>query len=219
MPAGDGITLRFSLLSSPTSLSPSPIMRNRIFTIGMSVAFLGAMASPALAATSPPMTQPNFGFLEQILPAWKDAPPVPEALYPTLMQEARATNFLIHQVDRLELGSPTYEQAHRLLLQNLNMMQRQLNFSPSDLAQFNASTHPARYITDQTIYSPDGPTYVSGTADFGTPVFASTISFRRTGIFSGNAVSRTYVGNAPSRRLLVANLAEQTRLHSLAMLP
>ncbi|OIO53246.1 hypothetical protein AUJ46_05210 [Candidatus Peregrinibacteria bacterium CG1_02_54_53] len=185
-------------------------MKNYIFTIGLSVTFLvfGTMATSAMAQ-SDQSVQPNNGFLDQPPPTFMDAPPVLESLFPTLKQEVNAMNLQIHLLDELEIGSPTYAQAHRLLLSNLNMMRRQLFFNPVALARFRSSTHPARSTTDQTIYSPDFPTNVPSPSYGG-----ATVPFKTT-VFSSSGYSRSYVGSAPTRRsiIIAAELRNALNVH------
>lgn len=186
-------------------------MSNRIFTIGLPVTllFLGSMASPALAQTNPAV-QPEDGFLEQPKAIFMDAPAVPTPLYPTLLQEIRAANLQIHLEDTLEIGSPEYKNAHRLLVSNLRMLERQLFFNPVDLAKFNSETHPARSTVDQTIYSPDFPkTTVNTSAATFIDAAAAAVAF------SSNGYSRSYVGSAPTRRSIIVAVEERNALNLL----
>ncbi|MDD5751010.1 MAG: hypothetical protein PHS73_00640 [Candidatus Peribacteraceae bacterium] len=176
-------------------------MRNPFIITGLSFLFLGTMATSALAETAPAV-QPNDGFLEQPKAIFMDAPEVPASLYPTLLQQVRAVNLLIHQEDELPIGSPAYKNAHRLLVSNLRMLERQLYFNPVDLARFNATTHPARSTIDQTIYSRDDA----------PGVFDPAI-----GIASSRTGYHTYTGDIPTRRSIVIAYENRTRLHALAM--
>jgi len=172
-----------------------------IFTIGFPFLFLGAMTTTALAETAPSV-QPNDGFLEQPKAIFMDAPAVQESSFPTLLQQVRAVNLLIHQEDTLPIGSPEYKNAHRLLVSNLRMLERQLYFNPVDLAQFNATSHPARSTIDQTIYSRDGAT--------STPSVTVNTSNNALGYHQ-----RT--GTTLTRRSIIAAAYEQNLLHILAM--
>jgi hypothetical protein len=213
MLAGADITLGISLSLLPQSLPPT-IMRNYIFTTGLAVTFLffGTIAPSAIASTVNAV-EPNNGFLEQPAPIFMNAAPIPASLYPTLTQEIRAANLLVHQTDTLPIGSPEYKNAHRLLISNLRMLQRQLSFSPADLAKFNSETHPPRSTADQSNYSPDGTTGTSKTA---ADTSAATF-FPNDTVFSANVLfDHTYTGNAPSRRSVVAFVDEQNALRALA---
>lgn len=154
----------------------------------MSIAFLSAIASSAFAQT----VQTNDGFLDQEKPDWIEALPIPAELYPTLAETIRAANLITHEKSLLKISSPTYEQAHRLLLQNLLMMQRQLHLSPADLARFQSTAHPARSTVDPRIYSPN-------------PLgIALPASLPKTLVVTGNSVGfNTYSGDRPSRRSIV----------------
>lgn len=181
-------------------------MRNRIFTIGLTIFAFGMFVSTASAQTNQSV-QPADGFLEQPKAIFMDAPPVPASLYPTLLQQVRAANLLIHEEDTLPIGSPEYKNAHRLLVSNLRMLERQLYFNPADLARFNATTHPARSTIDQTIYAPDFPTNIP------SPSFGGgTVPFDTT-VFSSSGITHTYVGNAPSRRSIVVAVEERNALN------
>jgi len=179
-------------------------MRTTFIITGLSFTFifLGSVAPSALAE-SVPTVQPNDGFLEQAPATWMDASPIPSPLYPTLTQIIRAADLMVHEEDTLKLGSPEYQNAHRLLLSQLKMMQRQLHFNPVDLAQFNGSTHPARFITDQTPQSSDvainePATYVDTTS-------------KATGY-------HTYTGNVPTRRSIIVASEDRTLLHTLSFM-
>ncbi|ALM09688.1 MAG TPA: hypothetical protein DEB30_00640 [Candidatus Peribacter riflensis] len=187
-------------------------MSNRIFTIGLPITllFLGTMTSSALAQTNTAV-QPEDGFLEQPKAIFMDAPAIPSPLYPTLMQEVRAANLQMHLIDTLEIGSPEYKNAHRLLVSNLRMLERQLFFNPVDLARFNSSTHPARSTMDQTIYSPDFPKITVNTS-------AATFIDAATVAFASNGYSRSYVGSAPTRRSIIVAVEERNALNLLRAL-
>lgn len=176
-------------------------MKN-ISSIGLALAILCAIPSSALATA---------GFLDQEKPDWIEAPPVFAPPFPTLKQEIRAADLLIHQMDTIEMNSPTYQQAHRLLLQHLLMMQRQLHFSPAALAQFQSTSHPSRFTLDPTIYTRDNAN--------GTVVNSRYPRLPNTLVVTGNPVlSRTYVGFAPSRRATIAASEERNRLRTSARL-
>ncbi|MDO8468491.1 MAG: hypothetical protein Q7S29_01915 [Candidatus Peribacter sp.] len=183
-------------------------MSNRIFTIGLPITllFLGTITSSALAQS----VQPEDGFLEQDPAKFMDAASIPTPLYPTLVQEVRAANLQLHLIDTLEIGSPEYKNAHRLLLSNLRMLERQLYFNPVDLARFNSTTHPARSTIDQTLYSPDFPK---------TPVNTSAATFIDAEVasvaFASNGYSRSYVGSAPTRRSIIVAAEERHALNLL----
>jgi len=178
-------------------------MRTTFIITGLSFTFifLGSVAPSALAE-SVPTVQPNDGFLEQAPATWMDASPIPSPLYPTLTQIIRAADLMVHEEDTLKLGSPEYQNAHRLLLSQLKMMQRQLHFNPVDLAQFNGSTHPARFITDQTPQSSEDvainepATYVDTTSNV-------------TGY-------HTYTGNVPTPRSIITAYEDRTLLYALS---
>lgn len=173
-------------------------MKNSVFTIGLTVIALGMLVSTA-SAQSNQSVQPEDGFLEQEPAKFMDAPAIPPSLYPTLVQEVRAANLQMHLIDTLEIGSPEYKDAHRLLLSNLRMLERQLYFNPVDLARFNSTTHPARSTVDQTIYFPDFPIVVPKVV-----IDVSAATFQNNDVaFSSSGFTHTYVGNAPSRRSLV----------------
>ena len=170
-------------------------------SMGMALATLLAIPASAFATST---VQRSDGILQQEQPDWIEALPVLEALYPTLLEEIRAANLLIHEMDTIHIGSPTYEQAHRLLLQNLLMMERQLSFNPIDLARFQASSHPARSTADQSIY-PRGN--ADGSAVERTAFFPNFLV--RTG---NTSLIYSYTGHAPSRRSIIAEYEEQNRL-------
>lgn len=136
--------------------------------------------------------EPNSGFLEQEQPDWTEAMPIPPKLHPTLIETIRAANLLTHEKSILQISSPTYEQAHRLLLQNLLMMERQLHFSPAALARFQATSHPARSTVDPRIYEPN-PLGIAM-----KPLLPNTITV--TGTTGGY---HSYTGDRPSRRSIV----------------
>ena len=206
MLARAGITLRFSFLS----LFPLHIMRNPVFTIGLTIIALGMLVSTASAQVNPAV-QPQNGILQQPPALFKDAPAIPTPLFPTLVQEVRAANLQMHLIDTLEIGSPEYKDAHRLLLSNLRMLERQLYFNPADLARFNGETHPARSTIDQTIYSPDFPTYVPKAV-----VDVSSATFQNNDVaFSSSGITRTYLGNAPSRRSIIVGVETRNALNLL----
>lgn len=137
-------------------------------------------------------TEPNNGFLDQEKPDWIEAKTIPTELYPTLAEAINAANLIKHETSRLQIASPTYEQAHRLLLQNLLMMQRQLHFNPADLLRFQSTSHPARSTVDPRIYEPNP----SGLAMLPPMVV-------RTGTIKTNSLKNYYV-NKRSRRTIVA---------------
>ena len=174
-------------------------MRNRIITIGASATFLSAIAFSSISPA-----QATSGFLEQEKPDWIEAVPIPPELYPTLEEAIRAANLITHEKSRLHISSPTYEQAHRLLLQNLLMMQRQLHFNDVDLARFQSTSHPARSTVDPRIYLPN-PT--GGVAPSVSASLPNTI------VVTGNAFTyRTYEGDAPSRRSIIIAAEERNML-------
>lgn len=161
-------------------------MFKHVFTTGLSVTFLSFLAPSIFAQTVPQ----NSGFLNQEEPDWIQAAPIPPEIFPTLAEAIRAANLITHEKSLLHITSPTYEQAHRLLLQNLLMMQRQLHFNPETLARFQSTTHPARSTVDPRIYSPN-------------PLgIALPDSIVVTG--NGNAdAPHFYIGGKPSRRSIV----------------
>ncbi|MCF7844560.1 MAG: hypothetical protein K9M03_01905 [Kiritimatiellales bacterium] len=163
-------------------------MLHRIFTIGIPITILSSLSASAFALTIPQ----NSGFLDQEKPDWIEAAVIPPEIYPTLVETIRAANLITHEKSRLHITSPTYEQAHRLLLQNLLMMQRQLHFNPEALAKFQSRTHMARSTVDPRIYSPnplgiDLKTYLPNTI-----------------VVTGSADAyHSYAGGKPSRRSIV----------------
>lgn len=177
-------------------------MRNHIITIGLSAIFifLGTMASSAMAQDVQTV-EPDNGFLDQPKAVFMDALPVPVSLYPTFVQEVRAEDLQTHLTDTLEIGSPTYKNAHRLLVSNLRMLERQLSFNPVALARFNATTHPARSTIDQTIYTSDFPPYAP----------SMTLNASET------AFVPTVVYDMPTRRSIIAAAEERNRLHVLTI--
>ncbi len=156
--------------------------------------------------------QPDNGFLIQADPVFMNLPPVPEAKNPTLTQEIRADNLQIHQEDTLEIGAPTYSEAHRLLIQNLRMMERQTHFGPVDLAKFNGTTHPSRFTVDQTSYVRDDGSLKASERVVVTPDTAAFF----TEVVTDSVLGHTYAGAAPSRRTIVAAAEESNRLRLLA---
>jgi len=174
-------------------------MRN-FSSIGMVLALLCTVPTSALALGST-QTRPGNGFLDQEKPDWIEALPIPEELYPTLEEAISAANLITHEASKLRISSPTYDQAHRLLLQNLLMMRRQLYLSPDDLALFQSRTHLARSTVDPRIYLPN-PT--GGVAPQMSESLPTSI------VETGNtAAYHTYAGDAPSRRSIV--LASEER--------
>jgi len=191
-------------------------MSNRIFTIGLPITllFLGTLTSSALAQTNTAV-QPENGILEQDPAKFMDAATIPTPLYPTLVQEVRAANLQVHLIDTLEIGSPEYKNAHRLLLSNLRMLERQLYFNPVDLARFNSTTHPARSNVDQTIYSPDFPTDAVSTSSATVDTSAATFIDAAAVAFASDGYSRSYVGSAPTRRSIIVAVEERNALRLL----
>jgi len=168
-------------------------MRN-ISTIGMMFAALAVIPASALAVS----IEPDNGFLDQEKPDWIEALPVPISNFPTIIQEIRAANLLVHEeVDKLQISSPTYEHAHRLLLQHLLMMERQLHFNSVDLAKFNASTHPSRFTVDARNYQRGNPSGAAVVAFVPPTIVVSGTNY------SDEIVFRRYTGTAPSRRAIV----------------
>lgn len=169
------------------------IMRNT-FNIGMALVALVVIPASALAVN----IEPDNGFLDQEKPDWIEAQPVPVSDFPTIIQEVRAANLLVHEeVDKLHISSPTYERAHRLLLQHLLMMERQLHFNPVALAKFNASEHPSRFTIDARNYMPGNPSGAAVAADVPPTIVV-------TGSNSSDAiVHRRYTGSTPSRRSII----------------
>lgn len=121
----------------------------------MALALLCTIPTPAFALGSTQTVAITDGFLDQEKPDWIEAAPIPPELYPTLAETIQAANLIKHEASLLHISSPTYEQAHRLLLQNLLMMQRQLHFSDEALARFQSTSHPARSTVDPRIYKPN----------------------------------------------------------------
>lgn len=186
-------------------------MRNLFIITGLSVLFLGTMATSALAETAPAV-QPDNGFLEQPKAIFMEAPVMPTPLYPSLLQQVRAENLLIHEEDTLEIGSPAYKNAHRLLVSNLRMLERQMYFNPVELAQFNATTHPARSTKDQTIYSRDDAPAV-------TTSFDTTNAYDVAMLTSDNRTGyHTYTGNIPTRRSIIVAYEDRTLLYTLSFM-
>jgi len=180
-------------------------MKN-ISSIGMTLAALCAIPASAFAGTSP--AQRSDGILQQEQPDWIEALPILEKLRPTLTEAIRATNLLIHEDSTLAISSPTYKDAHRLLLQHLMMMERQLSFNPVDLARFQATTHPERFTIDSSVYP-------RGNVD-GSAVDVSVAFFPNALVRTGNTtLYRSYAGDKPSRRTIVSNADEQNRLRVL----
>lgn len=178
-------------------------MRNRMITIGLSITFLGTIASSAI-----PLTQATSGFLEQEKPDWIEAAPVPPELYPTLTEAIRAANLITHEKSKLHISSPTYEQAHRLLLQHLLMMERQLHFNDTTLAQFQSTSHPARSTVDPRIYLPNPTGGVPPTVETSLPTSI---------VATGNTPAyHMYIGDTPSRRSIIAESEERNRLRQIA---
>ena len=170
-------------------------MRN-ISSIGMVLALLCTISTPAFALGSTQTVAVTDGFLDQEKPDWIKAAPIPPELYPTLAETIQAANLIKHEASLLHISSPTYEQAHRLLLQNLLMMQRQLNFNDEALARFQSTSHPARSTVDLRIYRPN-PTGIAM-----PPVIRISPLSSETRL--QNAIlDRTY-SYRPSRRSIIA---------------
>lgn len=161
-------------------------MRN-ISSIAMALALLATITTPALA---------DDGFIDQEKPDWIEAAPIPPELYPTLAETINAANLIQHEARLLHISSPTYEQAHRLLLQNLLMMQRQLHFNDEALARFQSTSHTPRWTTNPRIYRPN-PTGVAL-----API--SRISPLSSQTRLQNAVLNRSYTTRPSRRTIIA---------------
>lgn len=164
-------------------------MRN-FSSIGMILALLSTIPSPALALGSTQTVAITDSFLDQEQPDWIKAAPIPPELYPTLAEAIEAANLIKHEASTLRISSPTYEQAHRLLLQNLLMMKRQLNFNDEALARFQSTSHLPRWTTNPRIYRPNP-----------TGIALDPVS-NQTGL--QNAIlDRTY-SSRPSRRSIIS---------------
>lgn len=120
----------------------------------MVLALLSTIPTSALALGHT-QTQPNDGFIDQEKPDWIEAKEIIPSIIPSLAEAINAANLIEHETSRLHIASPTYEQAHRLLLQNLLMMQRQLHLAPEDLLRFQSTSHAARSTVDPRIYEPN----------------------------------------------------------------
>lgn len=128
-------------------------MRN-FSSIGMMLALFCTISTPAVALGATQI-QPNDGFIDQEKPDWMKASPIPAKLNPSLTEAINAANLIKHETSTLQINSPTYEQAHRLLLQHLHAMQRQLHFNEEDLLRFQSRPHRARSTVDPRIYEPN----------------------------------------------------------------
>lgn len=165
-------------------------MKHHIFIIGLSVTVFSAFAPLAFAQ----IVSQNDGFLDQEKPDWIEAPVIPPEIYPTLQETIRAANLIIHEQSRLHITSPTYEQAHRLLRQNLLMMQRQLHFNPEALARFQSTSHMARFTVDPRIYSPN---------PYGIALPNAIVSTGFTNPYRFHTTYYSYTGEKPSRRSII----------------
>jgi len=166
-------------------------MRN-YSSIGMMLAILSTIPTSALALGLTQTVAIDDGFIDQEKPDWIEAKEIIPAIIPSLAEAINAANLIQHEASLLHIASPTYEQAHRLLLQNLLMMQRQLHLAPEDLLRFQSTSHPARSTVDQRIYQPN---------PLGIAMLPPAIV--RTGTNATNALSNRYAIR-PSRRTIIA---------------
>lgn len=164
--------------------------------IGTIFALLFVVVAPT-SATATTLRQKTTGFISQEKPDWIEAAPIPKELYPTLAEAIEAANLITHEKSTLKIVSPTYEQAHRVLLQNLLMMQRQLHFNPEDLAKFQSRSHPTKFTVDARLYE-DSP--------FGNPASSEPAVIITA---TTNAGPGRFYAERISRRTLIAQSAQR----------
>lgn len=108
-------------------------MRNRTIIIGLAFAFLGTISSSAFAQAVATMNQPDNGFDEGPAPEWDNLHSTDPEGTEGHRQYHRDAVILLNmwfERNREERGTPAYNDAHRIVLQDRNMAHRHFHSPP-----------------------------------------------------------------------------------------